>query len=523
MILHGVWNLHQMRRHLSRCAWLSEFNSSTYTAITLSNIAKVATSAHDAAIRDLARQIEARLWAEVLLHYHPGTFMQAGASPRCFAVDGAGHTHSLQVILWLVFGPQISGRDPIVSCWQPDGVEILHYHGQPWQNIAQYCDDIDAEFCVPEELAPLMRERRYPAILSGRTEAMAGIDNAGSAAHTYTFMDRSFSLGTVDVPFFGGVQSASLLGTFAWKSQPRSFRDAGTIFVKYLHDDQALGQTQSSDDGSCRAEKFVANHGWLYCLQKERTALLLATPNLSEAPFDTGVFKLLLAVSCHFGRVERSVIGGGVVSPGAQGVSDQVTPVSFEAGQVFVHVQPLLPTSCTRDFAVGWSTQNHYQVLELVNYRGPRRTFSRQQAAIMLSGLVLTIDDKTRHDSLEKFHRRYSAVRVQDYLFAGHRFVLVDRDDVQFEVNLTVNPFGVQTQAIDGRNVPRPVLESNQIQTAALPFMSGPVDRNSRYFPWESLAVSWYPDLTWMVGSRGVEPAGNYSQRREDLQSLITA
>ena len=168
----------------------------------------------------------------------------------------------------------------------------------------------------------------------------------------------------------------------------------------------------------------------------------------------------------------------------SQGESQIVTSVSVETGEVFVHIQPLLPTNLLRDVALKFNTveqpaQNgqpaslSYEVLDLYNYQGPVRTFTRQQAAHVLNGFVLTVHDKNRWASLEHFHREHAQLRVRDYLVMGHRYVLFQRHDVEFEVVMTTDPVGVQTESIDGRTVPRPVFESNQMDVNALPFKIG--------------------------------------------------
>jgi len=179
-VRHGLWQLHQFRRLLSRSAWASEFNSSTYSAVTLTAVAKLATYSHDPAIRRLALDIEHRLWAEVLLHYHPGTRHQAGPQSRAYCIDYAGHNHALQLVLWMAFGEDATGRDLIRSYFHPDGTEVIHFEGCHAQSIAEFCEMIDTDLHVPAELAGLIAERRYPALLRGRAEAMSRFD--GQAA-----------------------------------------------------------------------------------------------------------------------------------------------------------------------------------------------------------------------------------------------------------------------------------------------------------------------------------------------------
>ncbi|HET6494983.1 MAG TPA: hypothetical protein VFH61_06425, partial [Thermoleophilia bacterium] len=80
--------------------------------------------------------------------------------------------------------------------------------------------------------------------------------------------------------------------------------------------------------------------------------------------------------------------------------------------------------------------------------------------------------------------------------------------------------FGVQTESIDGRQVPRPVFESNQIDVAALPFMAGDVARNIPFFPWADSLEAWpYADMPWILGSRGLPSEAPYSRRVEALKS----
>jgi len=529
-IRHGVWNLNQFRRLLSRSAWASEFNSSTYSALTLSGAARIATFSRDPAIRELALQVEERVWAELLLHYHPGTFQQAGPHSRAYSIDYAGHNHSLQLIYWLVFGAAPAGRDLLQSYFEPDGTEVIHFEGCYWQSIAEYCDFIATDFHVPAHLARLIRERRYPALLRGRCEIMGRYDGMSAVCHTETWMEPEYSLGTVNGPHCGGEQTSSLHVTYRRTPRPKTFRDSGTVFFKYQTDQTETGSKSVSADGKFKGEKFVSNRGWVYALQKENTALLLCTPNLTcglseldrlagkPLRLRTDTLKLQLVFPAHYGSIRRSVIGAGPVRAGATGQSAAVEPVSIEAGEVHLHVQPLLPTSLPRNAAVLFVRQNQYEILELVNYEGRTRTFTRQALARVLNGMVVTVAPRRRFRSLQSFHARMSEARIVDYFMASHRFFVYQRPDVEFEVVLTTDPFGVQTESIDGRQAPRPDFESNQLDVSKLPFMCGPVERNVPFFPWPRMDICWYPYLSWIIGSRGLPGEENYAKRVEKLR-----
>lgn len=503
---HGLWNLEEVRRLLSRSAWMSEFNSSTYSAITLSGAAKLATFSRTPQVRELAREIEHRLWAEVLLHYHPGTFMQAGPQCRAYAIDLAGHTHTLQVLMWQAFGPAI-GRDPRRSYFAPDGREILHFGGHPWPSIAEFCDALDTDLHVPEDLLPLVEGRRYPAHLRGRSECMMRFGGMAAPYHTETYMEEAFSLGTVNGPLCGGEQTATCYLTYRRRPEPRDFRDAGTAFLKFMTSDAPPVARETSRDGTCEADTGVRSQGWWTSLQKRGSALLLVTPNLDETPLSTTAIRLCLVFPAHYGELGRTTLG-------PTGETTEVEAVTLEAGEVYVHVQPLLPTTLPRRHAVRLTRAGANQVLELVNFEGPERTFSREEAARIMNGLMLTVAAKAAAPSLEAFHERCSDALLRDYFLAGHRNVLYQRADVCFEINYTPDPFGVQTEAVDGRTVPRPVFESDQVAADQLPFRSGPVPPARPFFRWDTLDMCHYPDLPWLIGSRGLPGERPYSDRQ---------
>jgi hypothetical protein len=209
------------------------------------------------------------------------------------------------------------------------------------------------------------------------------------------------------------------------------------------------------------------------------------------------------------------MIGSQQPRAGAKGKSARVEPVSIETGEVFIHVQPLMPTLLARKQAVRWIQARHYEALELINYEGKRRKFSADELATCFSGMLLTIQSRDQFTSLQQFHRHMSQqTLITDYYSQKHRFVQVRRPDVEFEVRLSPNPLGIQTETIDGRCVERPLMATNQLQVQRLPFMTGRVDPNKPFFPWSTLEVQAYKN-PWIIGSRGLPGEANYSRRKQ--------
>ena len=514
-LAHARWNLRQLRQLLSRTAWMGEFNSPTYTALTLSSMSKMATACRDDEIRSLALQIETRIWAEVLLHYHPGTLHHAGPMSRAYCIDYAGHNHSLHLMMWYAFGEEVTGRDLIASYFHPDGREVIHFDGCYLQTAAELCCFLDTDVHVPMGLASLASERRYPAILRGRAEVNESYE-MGGLCQTETYMDKVFSLGTCNRPMCGGEQTASLYLTYQRTHEMRNYRDAATVFFKYRTDETPIGIKDQSADGKFQGERYLRNEAWCYTSQKDNAAVLFCTPNLKQAPFEATTLKMLLLFPSHFGSITASIMGDGPLRQGANGESETVVPVSIEAGQVFIHVQPLLPTSLPRRAALRFSRQNEYEALELINYEGDRRTFSRLELGRVLNGMVVTVDDKCKYESLASFHREKSDARLVDYYFVHTRYFEYLRKDVWFRIVLSTDPPGVVTEIIDGLPRPTPVFESNQIDVAKLPFVNARAEPNSPFFPWPQMEIREWGN-SWIIGARGLPGEHPYSNRVEAL------
>lgn len=517
---HGLWNLHQLRRHLSRCAWISEYNSSTYSPITLAGAARIASHTQSEEIRQLALDIEQRIWAELLLHYHPGTYMQAGPHCRAYSIDNVGHNHSLQALLWMAFGPEKIGRDLIKSYFDPDGTEVTHFQGNYFQSVAEFCDMFDCELHLPQELISLIQPLDGPVETRGRTEMMGTYDGFGATAFTQTYMEDAFSLGTSTLPLCGGEQTNQLYATYRRKATPKTFRDSSSLFYRYRMDNTPMGELEASVDGEFKNEAFQKNMGWVYAIQHKNVALMHCAPNSKDMPEEIGCMKLNVIFPAHYGKIRRSIIGNASARDEAIGESSEPVPVSIETGEVLIHIQPLLPTNLPRTAALRFSRQNQYEVLELINYEGERRHFNVIEASRIFNGMVLTINNRSDYESLESFHEKMSDCRVLDELFARHRRIQFFREDVDFELLLTTNPFGVQSESINGRPIERPMFQTDRLDVKKLPFMTGKVDRNKPFYPWEKLDCASF-EHSWMIGSRGLSPKRNYTERQEQLHNHV--
>ncbi len=513
----GVWNLNEFRRLLSRSAWASEFNSSTYSPITIANLAQIAEHAEDPAVAKLARDCEERLWAEVLLHFHPGIKRSGGPNCRSYAVDLAGHPHSLQALFWLIFGEVISGYDIIASFFaeNPDPLQVIPFCGNIMQNVAEMSDLLNPEFHIPPHLAELAVNRSYPAVTKGRSESMMRFNGMSGEYNTYSYMEEEFSLGTVDTPLGNGNQTTQLYATYKLRPKVMNYRDSGSVFYRCFASEVDMEALKKSHDGGSCSEPGTPSHGWHYTMQHNNCAVMLSIVEPKIAPLTTPRIELDVIFPVHYGRILSSIIGTQSKRAGAVGESSEVAPVSIEAGEVFIHIQGLLPTDYPRRAAVRFIGGQRYERLALINYEGEPRTFSTEELALMQNGFVFTIDAKHKWHSLEDFHRHYSDSLIMDYTIAGHRFFRFIRHGHSFETCYTPAEFGVQTAAINGRNIAKLVFDSNQLNISTLPFTTGEVAENAPFWAWgDSMEMHHYPGMPWLIGARGLPDEAPYSRCR---------
>ena len=88
------------RFRLRRQAEMSEYNSPTYTALTLLFLALIAGYARGKEARALGLFLEQRLWLDVALHFHAPSGQFAGPHSRAYQDDSTGGFSALHTVLF---------------------------------------------------------------------------------------------------------------------------------------------------------------------------------------------------------------------------------------------------------------------------------------------------------------------------------------------------------------------------------------------------------------------------------------
>lgn len=146
--IDAIYNAHRLRtigRNAMRAltaAWSDrcltrEFNSPTYTPITLHALASIVSLIDDEEVARAAHRLEHQLWEETLAFYHPHLDTPCGPFSRAYRVDLLGQNSLMRLLMAAL---ELS-QDPPIETLLDDGDDdvVFHHHGDIpfcWAQIA---------------------------------------------------------------------------------------------------------------------------------------------------------------------------------------------------------------------------------------------------------------------------------------------------------------------------------------------------------------------------------------------------
>jgi len=138
----------------------SEWNSPTYTPISLHCMAKIVELIDEPEAKQLALEIELKLWREVLAFYHPELSLSCGPWSRAYRCDMLGQSSQMRVLLAYV---GVSKDHSVVDVFDETQKDLLFHHdgdipfcwsGPAWQ--------MAGKFHVPTDALREVKRRKFP-------------------------------------------------------------------------------------------------------------------------------------------------------------------------------------------------------------------------------------------------------------------------------------------------------------------------------------------------------------------------
>ncbi|MCK6560221.1 hypothetical protein L6R21_13575 [bacterium] len=408
------------RRHKQRRqAEMAEYNSPTYTALTLWFLAIIAEFAQDEEARQLAQFLEERLWINVAMHWHEPTQQFAGPFSRAYAEDSVGGFSALHCTF--AYAMQ---RDIFIAAELPRRFE------HPSALIENAFVAI-LNFHVPAEAKAIAFDKPLPYCFrmttyceqyheNGRRQEddrqIATFDDEvypGGWGDLTTFMTKEYCLGTAVRPYVNAGQSDGFSLRYRRADHVQTLRDFRGAYTRMVFNGAVVGQ-----DNFCHVAGFPINKDYLYeegrafTYQHENKAIVCNTPKraghaaVSELRLD-----LIFSYHAPFDhiQVDETVIAG---FPREFENIERIVIADFHT---YLAILPV-PASGLAGFKPKnrlWVSQDHCMI-SFYNYQGTVRNFTREEMSATRNGFACLLETRDHFPRLKDFLKFLDSVKLNE-------------------------------------------------------------------------------------------------------------
>jgi hypothetical protein len=519
-VLHGVNNLRQMRSQLTRRGIHSEYNSPTYTPGTLLAMSKIVEYAKNEEARELARQIEERLWIDLAARFHPEMGLMAGPYSRAYTVDTLGGASGVSGMVWFALGDY--AKPSPMELFDPKSKLTNHHQGDIPFIISEKCWQALTYQHIPETALRLFAEKQYPFRAVATAEmGDCGPDWPARATRIETHLERDFTVGTASTPFLSSEQAASYFVTYKRKPEVRTWEDYGTVHTKLVVNDAVPGafNAPAKRANGTPYSEFVEqdnldNRGNNIAMQSGPTALFLSHPHLAlagEADNTAKGGKMISRLSefvlfqNQFGGAEEILVGGETRAEWKGEVAHGQW-IAARRGRLLIAIRPLNHTIGFGPPRMTLEKINRYDVIRTDLYRREPRLFTRTELRYLMGGFVAEHASVDDYGSLRDFVADLERTQFTDYLFTTRRVRYrrpagAKRPALEMEISWSPGSHEPRFSMINGKLVTWPVVEIDTVAPESLPFLRDQWQSIPSYFPWKKLEVA-YTDSISSIGDR---------------------
>ena len=133
--------------------------------------------------------------------------------------------------------------------------------------------------------------------------------------------------------------------------------------------------------------------------------------------------------------------------------------IAIEDEFFYVLFRPLTLTNQGRNEAVRIEEREGYLSIQLINYEGPGRNFSRKELLNTLNGFVAELGGVKDYGSFEEFRRTTAGGMLSERVLANQRVARYSRKGVVLELSHSLTYDGLKYASIDEKMQPRPAFE----------------------------------------------------------------
>jgi hypothetical protein len=434
-----AWRRHRHHRQ----AEMAEYNSPTYTALTLWFLAIATEFVKDREAQALALLLEEGLWINVAMHWHEPSQQFAGPFSRAYGEDSYGGFSALHCTMACALNqaifmePLLVGRFAHPSALIQNSLPaILTFH--PPAHIAQLAFEKPLPYYF--RMTTYCEQYHENGVITQNDKTVPAFDDEvypGGWGDLTTFMTKEYCLGTASRPYVNAGQSDSFTLRYRRSATIKSLADFRSLYTRMVFNDAVVGQ-----DNFCHSTGFEVKKDYLYeegrafTCQHKNMALVCYTPkrtghsHIKEirldlifsyvAPFDHVIID---NEPWHFWPFESKAVQKIVIA-------DHRTYIA------------LIPLAVTRAQSFEgrvriWQKDDHLMI-SLYNYVGEEINLEREELSMMRNGFACLVESKERFASWQEFSDDVDRLKVQEKKAAsGARDICFQHGDdtLSFRIN----------------------------------------------------------------------------------------
>jgi hypothetical protein len=431
--------------------------------------ADIAEYSRDPQTRNMALEIERRVWKDIAAHFHAPTNILAGPHSRAYAVDSVGHLHQVHMMMYQTFGDRL-WMTPKRFMFPPVAGQVIHHDGDvPFMQVSTVWI-ASGTYHPTAEIARLAFEKRFPFRVTATSEFGCAPQNvlirpgpregkptkteevieypAGELVST-SYMTSDFAAGSATEQFIDGNQTDAFFVNFRRAAKPNTLADVSTIFCRYAVDDFGPGKpwTDPRNPGVEVTRSLFADSGRTHGLQKDGTILV---PYQAKGEF-VGEFKglrLTIVIPTIYRSIRRIYVGDREIKLPFAAETPETVWVEDEF--LFAAFRPLTITNHGRTMALRIEEQDHYLSIQFINYEGSFRRFDRRDLLHTLNGFVAEVAGPSDAGSFAAFREKVNNGQATDRVGADQRVVSYRRTGVSLEMSYSLTNDRLKYTLVDG-------------------------------------------------------------------------
>lgn len=476
--------LKQLKKLLCRRGSISEYNSQNYTPIQLYILSLIYEIARLEEDKTIAQNAMDRIWFDLLCHFNPATGDVSGPFSRDYMIARSNYELEALPAIYNLLNPDIQLELPD---YKTANIELVCY---------LICD-----FYCDEKILDLVKNKKYPFVYMATSEHSASTDAtpeigdgditkqneiyeySAGVTGMYTYQTKYYSVGWATDDWHNGVQCTSPAVEYKRVDKPEKFGDHRIIFSRYLLNDETNENQAFMDQG--RKMAFGDKNKAVVLYKPKSTSI---KPEHTEQPFDalalnyrsqeiTGNLgvesaKLAIMIPLHGQEVDKIILGSEQANN-----SKEIKSVYIKDGDVYIAIHPLFVTDLGRENAMEIKQRDGFLEIDLINYKGSRKDFSRREFILSRNGYMISVSSKEEISSFEEFVEKESKTKIkEDYLVSVHsrmtyvRKVEIEHPDVSLSCEYSPSTEGIKHISKGDYAINIPKLYASDFDVSCLPY-----------------------------------------------------